>query len=87
MAKRTKIVCTLGPAVDDESKLRAMIAAGMDIARFNFSHGTHEEHAAQTFHAARVLLVRSVAEVEAGAPHGTFAPRARRDGQPVRHLA
>lgn len=42
--KRTKIVCTLGPAVDDESTLREMVQAGMDVARLNFSHGTHEEH-------------------------------------------
>ena len=47
MAKRTKIVCTLGPAVDNESTLKGLINAGMDIARFNFSHGTHEEHRAR----------------------------------------
>ncbi|WP_418830269.1 pyruvate kinase [Paraeggerthella sp.] len=47
MARRTKIVCTLGPAVDDEGALRDLIAAGMDVARFNFSHGSHVEHAAR----------------------------------------
>lgn len=44
MAKRTKIVCTLGPAVDSEETLKALIEAGMDVARLNFSHGTHDEH-------------------------------------------
>ncbi|MFA0814681.1 MAG: pyruvate kinase [Anaerofustis sp.] len=41
--KRTKVVCTLGPATDDESVLETIILAGMDVARLNFSHGTHEE--------------------------------------------
>ncbi len=44
MNRKTKIVCTLGPAVDDEVILRQMILEGMNIARFNMSHGTHEEH-------------------------------------------
>ncbi len=44
MNKRTKIVCTMGPACDDEQTLREMILAGMNVARFNFSHGSHEEH-------------------------------------------
>ena len=44
MAKRTKIVCTLGPAVDGEPTLRALLEAGMDVARLNFSHGSHDEH-------------------------------------------
>ena len=44
MARRTKIVCTLGPAVDDEAALRELLSAGMDVARFNFSHGSHDEH-------------------------------------------
>ena len=47
MAKRTKIVCTLGPSVDSESTLKGLINAGMDIARFNFSHGSHEEQRAR----------------------------------------
>ena len=44
MIRKTKIVCTLGPAVDDEAMLRQMILEGMNIARFNMSHGSHEEH-------------------------------------------
>jgi pyruvate kinase len=44
MDRRTKIVCTLGPASSDLDTIRALIEAGMDVARLNFSHGTHEEH-------------------------------------------
>lgn len=40
--KKTKIICTLGPSVDDEKILNDIINAGMDVARFNFSHGDHE---------------------------------------------
>ncbi len=44
--RRAKIVCTLGPATSSPEMVRALVAAGMDVARLNFSHGTHEEHAA-----------------------------------------
>ena len=44
LTKRTKIVCTMGPACDDEGVLREMIKSGMNVARFNFSHGSHAEH-------------------------------------------
>lgn len=40
--KKTKIICTLGPATDDDSVLSEMISSGMDVARFNFSHGNYE---------------------------------------------
>ncbi|MDR0490516.1 MAG: pyruvate kinase, partial [Oscillospiraceae bacterium] len=42
--RNTKIVATLGPATDNPDVLRSMLEAGLDVARFNFSHGTHEEH-------------------------------------------
>jgi pyruvate kinase len=54
--RRAKIVCTLGPATTDPGRIGALIDAGMDCARINMSHGTHEEHA------ARVVTVRAQAE-------------------------
>ena len=42
--RKTKIVCTLGPATDREGVLRQMLQAGMNVARFNFSHGSYDEH-------------------------------------------
>ena len=56
--RRAKIVCTIGPASSDESMLHELICAGMDVARLNFSHGTHAEH-------ARVITrLRNVAKSE-----------------------
>ena len=59
--RRTKIVCTLGPAVDTEDMLRELVLRGMNVARFNFSHGTHEEHR------VRVAMLKKV-RVETGLP-------------------
>jgi len=53
---RTKIVCTLGPVSDGEAVIRAFVEAGMAVARINFSHGTHEDHA------RRIATVRRVAD-------------------------
>ena len=45
--RRTKIVCTLGPSTDKEDVLRNLMKNGMNVARMNFSHGTHEEQKAR----------------------------------------
>ena len=42
--RKTKIICTIGPASSDEETLRQLMLSGMNVARLNFSHGTHEEH-------------------------------------------
>ncbi|MFR9802841.1 pyruvate kinase [Pseudonocardia sp. RS010] len=44
MTRRTKIVCTIGPATATPDRIRELVAAGMDVARLNFSHGTREDH-------------------------------------------
>ncbi len=41
--KKTKIICTMGPSSDSREVMKSLMESGMDIARFNFSHGTHEE--------------------------------------------
>ena len=56
--KKTKIICTLGPNADDEAVMRQLVVNGMDVARFNFSHGDHGEHK------KRFRLLREVAEEE-----------------------
>ncbi len=43
--RRAKIICTIGPASNSEAVMRDLLRLGMDVARLNFSHGTHEEHA------------------------------------------
>mgnify|MGYP000933777945 CR=1 FL=1 len=50
----TKIVCTIGPSCNTEEKITALIEAGMNVARLNFSHGTHEDHAANIGRIRRV---------------------------------
>ena len=64
--RKAKIVCTLGPAVDTERRVRELVYAGMDVARLNMSHGTQDEHA------ARYRLVRDAAEAS-GKAVGIFA--------------
>jgi pyruvate kinase len=56
MMRRTKIVCTLGPASDSDGIIEALLLAGMDVARLNFSHGTQETHA------ATLIRLRAAAE-------------------------
>ena len=54
--RKTKIVCTLGPASDTEEIISAMADAGMNVARINFSHGTHEEHA------KKIAMIKKIRE-------------------------
>lgn len=56
MFRKTKIVCTLGPATDNESVMRRLIEEGMNVARFNFSHGSHEEQM------GRLIMLRKLRE-------------------------
>lgn len=63
--KKTKIICTIGPASESEGRLKELMLAGMNVARFNFSHGTHEE---QKIKFDRVAKVRQ----ELGMPVATL---------------
>ncbi len=54
--RKTKIICTIGPACDSEEMIRQLCEAGMNVARLNFSHGTHEEHL------NRIRMIRKVRE-------------------------
>jgi pyruvate kinase len=71
-APRTKIVATLGPASTSREVLRGLLDAGLNVARINFSHGTHAQHA------ERIALVRELAGGD-GAPRR----RARRPAGPA----
>jgi pyruvate kinase len=81
--RKTKIVCTLGPASDSPEMLQALLKAGMDIARLNFSHGSHEEHGQrirnlrqacqETGKTAAIMLDTSGPEIRTGQVAGNTA--------------
>ena len=86
--RKTKIVCTIGPASESEETLIAMCRAGMNTARLNFSHGSHEEHH------RRIELIKKVRAL----PAYRFLPscfahrsgrrsRVSRSASALRHLA
>src|SRR6185503_328150 len=56
MTRKAKIVATVGPACTSEDILEKLVQAGMNVARMNFSHGTHEQHA------QRISLIRGLSE-------------------------
>ncbi|MCA1696151.1 MAG: pyruvate kinase, partial [Actinobacteria bacterium] len=66
MSRRAKIVCTIGPVTATPEKIRELVWAGMDVARLNFSHGTHAEH-------ARVYAMVREASGESGKAVGILA--------------
>jgi len=63
--RKTKIICTLGPSVDDTDIMKELILSGMDVARFNFSHADHEEHH------GRLIKIRKLSK-ELGIPIATL---------------
>ncbi len=56
LLRRAKIVCTIGPATQSATQLRALVDAGMDVARLNFSHGSHDDHAQVVAHLRQISL-------------------------------
>lgn len=84
--RKTKIICTLGPATDNEDILKELMLSGMDVARFNFSHGSHEEHLARL---NRVVKLREELGIPIATILDTKGPEIRigtfKDHQPV-HL-
>ncbi|MCI9074081.1 MAG: pyruvate kinase, partial [Lachnospiraceae bacterium] len=72
--RKTKIVCTIGPACETEERLKELMLAGMDVARFNFSHGTHEE---QKVKLEKVLKVRAELGLQVATLLDTKGPEIR----------
>lgn len=72
--RRTKIICTIGPASEGEEKLKDLMLAGMNVARFNFSHGTHEE---QRIKYERVVKVREELGLSVATLQDTKGPEIR----------
>lgn len=76
--RKTKIICTMGPANDDEQVLRRLMLGGMDVARFNFSHSDHAAHKQKL---DKLVKLRTGAQ-----PADCDNSRHKRPGNPYPHL-
>ena len=74
MLKKTKIICTMGPACENEEILKQLILNGMNVARFNFSHGNHQE---QKTRFDRLVKVRNELGLPIAALMDTKGPEIR----------
>ena len=88
MNRRAKIVCTLGPATSTAPALAELIDAGMNVARLNFSHGTHEEHSAvydmvRQISAERARPIGVLADLQGPRSGWAGSPPVRWSGPPV----
>lgn len=72
--RKTKIICTIGPATESEEKLTEMMQAGMNVTRFNFSHGSHEEHKRKY---ARVIKISQALNLPVATLMDTKGPEIR----------
>lgn len=72
--RKTKIICTIGPATESEEKLTEMMQAGMNVTRFNFSHGSHEEHKKKY---ARVIKISQALNLPVATLMDTKGPEIR----------
>lgn len=72
--KKTKIICTMGPALEDDGLLRELMLSGMNVARLNFSHGDHEEHLGRV---ERIKALRSELDVPVALLLDTKGPEIR----------
>jgi len=72
--RKTKIICTVGPACSDEATLEQMFLSGMNVARLNFSHGSHEDHLA---HITRIKKIREKLELPIAIMLDTKGPEYR----------
>lgn len=72
--RKTKIICTLGPATDNDEVLRELFLSGMDVARFNFSHGDHNEHLGRL---TKVMKLREELGIPVAALLDTKGPEIR----------
>ena len=73
--RRAKIVATIGPASESEQALESLIKAGMNVARLNFSHGTHQEHEAKVARIRAVSKKLGIASRHFAGFAGTKDPR------------
>ena len=77
--RRAKIVCTIGPATESPEQLQALVDAGMDVARFNLSHGSHAEHEERYMRVRKAAIKRSRPERVSASRSGSIMARRRRE--------
>ena len=80
--RKTKIICTLGPASDTEEVIKELILAGMDVARINFSHGEYSEHKHKADTVKKLTLPPDASQISSSASIMQPTPRSNAPSPP-----